>query len=1373
MKKKYIVVILIIALLINTFIVIYSKAANSVNWYERYDYNSEEIQNLIKQKNKIQSETNVAPQKDGFDLIIFMGQSNMVGKGGDATKAVQPIDGAGYEMLFNSNNEAQGLKKVSEPFGEGTNNDVGCSMVTAFMNAYYNNTGTPVIGIPAASSGTSVYDYWQDGQTGLENAKSKLQSAINWLNEKGYPIKHKYMIWDQGETDIDKIKYTDSNNKEQTYADALRNTVEGVQRAGVERCFMIRIGAIYLYSGYEEKYKDRYYQYLDMINEQDEICEDYWITLVSTSMATLSKCQNMMTDMVHFNQEALDIVGSEAGKNVAFYADQSRGKTLTTDQENALINYAKNFSYWGTKNNAILYGTLIKSWAYNLQPVPYKDQMKNGTTTRQILYDSTKKILKWKDFEANKETAIGSYGFNGEKSFEQGYYIGLDCSGFISFLYHQVLGAKFDYEYNGTKYTPWTTDQYLQCLEERKFKNAKGEILPTIKLKNASGEKKEVNVFKVIYQKIFKEETISFPDILNDVKLQKGDLIIGYSGNAINHVVMYAGKDANGNDKMIHSTNSPDTLYNMYYDELGKYYTVGEAYFKSNHKYKEVYVLRLNDDIVPKGYVTNSAYKTYSNESYIDWDKVKAGEKLDSVAPQGQVEYVKKKGETEVRITATEDIMQVDGWKLSDDRKLLTKTFTQNAEETVILEDLSANTTKLNIKVEVDNNDLTAQVSYSTTNPTNQDVTVTIKANRQLQTVNGWTLSTDKLSLTKTYTSNTAESVTIKDLSGETVLVNINVTNIDKSAPTVQTNYSTTELTNQDVTVTIKANKQLQAINGWTLLSDNQTLTKTYTSNTTETVTIKDLAGNTATVNVNITNIDKIAPTVQVSYSTTELTNQDVVVTIKANEQLQAINGWSLSTDKLSLTKTYASNTTENVTIKDLAGNTTTVNIKITNIDKTAPTAKVSYSTTELTNQNVAVTIKANEQLQIVSGWTLSSDRHTLTKTYASNTTENVTIKDLAGNTATVTIKIANIDKTAPTAQVSYSTTEVTNQDVVVTIKASEQLQVIDGWTLSSDNLSLTKTYTSNTTENVIIKDLAGNTTTVNIKITNIDKIAPTAQVSYSTTELTNQDVVVTIKANEQLQAINGWSLSTDKLSLTKTYAINTTEDITIKDLAGNIATVNVKITNIDKTAPIAQVSYSTTELTNQDVVVTIKANEKIQKVDGWILSTDNLSLTKTYVANKTENVTIKDLAGNTTTVTINVANINKKQPTFELKQYQIKDNYIVKIKPKKKYRDFIKDIETNQKYTIKEKGKEISGEDLIKTGQTVMTEDGHTYTLVVIGDLSGDGKIGLVELARISKIGAGKEIDIKEIEKMAIDVNADGKINIIDLAAISKYATE
>ena len=130
-------------------------------------------------------------------------------------------------------------------------------------------------------------------------------------------------------------------------------------------------------------------------------------------------------------------------------------------------------------------------------------------------------------------------------------------------------------------------------------------------------------------------------------------------------------------------------------------------------------------------------------------------------------------------------------------------------------------------------------------------------------------------------------------------------------------------------------------------------------------------------------------------------------------------------------------------------------------------------------------------------------------------------------------------------------------------------------------------------------------------------------------------------------------------------------------------------------------------------------------------------------------------------------------QTIFELKKYQIQGEYIIKIKPKTKCSDFIKSINTNQKYIIKEADTEISENDFIKTGQTLITEDGKIYILIVIGDLNGSGKIGVLELARISKIGAGIEKNIKEIERMAIDANGDGQINIIDLAAISKLATE
>ena len=123
--------------------------------------------------------------------------------------------------------------------------------------------------------------------------------------------------------------------------------------------------------------------------------------------------------------------------------------------------------------------------------------------------------------------------------------------------------------------------------------------------------------------------------------------------------------------------------------------------------------------------------------------------------------------------------------------------------------------------------------------------------------------------------------------------------------------------------------------------------------------------------------------------------------------------------------------------------------------------------------------------------------------------------------------------------------------------------------------------------------------------------------------------------------------------------------------------------------------------------------------------------------------------------------------------QYKIKDKYIVKIEPNTKYSEFIKNIQTNMTYTIKEGSKVLDSTSIMKTGQ-VLTVGNKSYTIVVMGDLNGDGNISLVELARISKIGAGKITDVSEIEKTAIDVNVDGKINLIDLASIAKkYASK
>ena len=506
-------------------------------------------------------------------------------------------------------------------------------------------------------------------------------------------------------------------------------------------------------------------------------------------------------------------------------------------------------------------------------------------------------------------------------------------------------------------------------------------------------------------------------------------------------------------------------------------------------------------------------------------------------------------------------------------------------------------------------------VGYSTTEPTNQNVVVTIKTSEPVQATTGWTLSSDKKTLTKTYIENKTEEVEVKDLEGNKTKQTIKVSNIDKTAPTVTLKYSTTKNTKQNVKATLTTDEEVGEVEGWTLSEDKKTLTKTYKKNTTETVSIKDLAGNETKQTIKISNIDKTAPTVSVKYSTKEPTNQNVIVTLTAKEELQEVEGWTLSSDKKVLTKQYEQNIeNEEIIIKDIVGNETKQAITINNIDKVAPKVTVKYSTTKNTKQNVKVTLTTDEEIGEVEGWILSEDKKTLTKTYKKNTTETVSIKDLVGNETKQAIKVSNIDKTAPTVSVNYSTTEPTNQNVTVTLTAKEELQEVEGWTLSSDKKVLTKQYEQNIeNEEIIIKDIVGNETKQAITINNIDKVAPTVTVKYSTIEKTNKNVIVTLITNKEVQAINGWTLSKDKKQLSKEYSNNTTETITIKDLVGNETKQTITINNIDKTPE--QVKK----------VGDVNENNKIDIGDILLLKRYIAYTNSTTVANKHSNWKISD----------------------------------------------------------------------------------------------------------------------------------------------------
>ena len=638
----------------------------------------------------------------------------------------------------------------------------------------------------------------------------------------------------------------------------------------------------------------------------------------------------------------------------------------------------------------------------------------------------------------------------------------------------------------------------------------------------------------------------------------------------------------------------------------------------------------------------------------------------DTTPPVLSIEYSNTNMTSEdviVTITADEEIQEVDGWTISNDKKSLSKTYTENVQENIEVQDLYGNVSQISVSISnIDKQAPDLSIEYSNTNMTNENIVATITANEEIQEVEGWTISNDKKSLSKTYTENVQENVDVQDLYGNTSQISVSISNIDKQSPILEVSYSEETLTNGNVTVTIISNEKVQNVSDWTLSEDMLTLSKTYTENTQEQIVVYDLAGNSSIANISVTNIDKETPSLEVLYSTKEITNENVTVTITSNKQLQEVEGWTRSEDMLTLSKIYTQNTEETVTIYDLAGNSYIANISINNIDKESPILEVNITPTETTSGSVTVEIRANESIQPVEGWTLSEDQMTLSKTYIENAEERLTIYDLAGNSTTQDISVNNIDNQSPQLEVNYSTSSLTNSDVIVTITSNKPVQAVDGWALSESQMELSKTYEVNTEENIIIYDLVGNSTEVSISISNIDKVSPEYDITYSTLELTNENIVVTITANELIQGMEGWTLSENQMTLSKIYEENIEENIMIYDLAGNSTIVDISIENIDKIIPQIEMTYSITEPTNENVTVTIMADEQIQSIEGWTLSEDQMTLSKTYTQNTEENVIIYDLAGNSINANVLISNIDKEAPELEVTYNTEKENIIVTI---------------------------------------------------------------------------------------------------------------
>ena len=329
---------------------------------------------------------------------------------------------------------------------------------------------------------------------------------------------------------------------------------------------------------------------------------------------------------------------------------------------------------------------------------------------------------------------------------------------------------------------------------------------------------------------------------------------------------------------------------------------------------------------------------------------------------------------------------------------------------------------------------------------------------------------------------------------------------------------------------------------------------------------------------------------------------------------------------------------------------------------------------------------------------------------------------------------------------------------------------------------STSTTGNDNTTGNTSNNNTTGgnnnsnNSTTGGTSSTTTDTTAPTLTVTYKKPdgteiqegEFTNQDVTVTVTANESIKSINGWTLSGKTLS--KTYTENTEETITVSDSAGNTSKATIKVIQIDKSAP------QITGVTNKGVYsgkVTPKVTDA--NLDKITLKKDGVE--QTNWQNEQEiteagsyEITATDKAGNSTkySFTIKISPEDIKIKTEKYKEYT-EEKIIAYVEQQETVKNFIEKLKVEPEgakvVVLDTQGKEVSEEETIKTGMKVKIEDQDTYVISVLGDLNGDGESDLRDVATfVSTLLNGPQEDVIEGFKMAADFNKDGEMALIDL---------
>ena len=350
------------------------------------------------------------------------------------------------------------------------------------------------------------------------------------------------------------------------------------------------------------------------------------------------------------------------------------------------------------------------------------------------------------------------------------------------------------------------------------------------------------------------------------------------------------------------------------------------------------------------------------------------------------------------------------------------------------------------------------------------------------------------------------------------------------------------------------------------------------------------------------------------------------------------------------------------------------------------------------------------------------------------------------------TVEVSCIDKIAPIATVSYNITDRTNQNVIATlIDESEEIEI------TNNEGKNTYTFTENGEFTFEFVDKAGNKGTAKAEVTWIEAEeepdTPSFNVSLETSKKSlnpGEQFEVSVNLNNMKNFKKGLMALTGKFEYDK-------EKLEMIDILGENSW------NLDKNSfndnNFRFVTESNNYVLEEETIfkIIVKVKETIE------VPTEVIFKLVSIEGSNGE----KDIFADDSQLSVNIIENQQEEAKITSEIYEIEAPYISKIEKETTVVEFKQNVEANREITIIDNnGNELEDDDIIGTGMTIKVGEELEYTLIVMGDINGDGKVTITDIAKIKLHIIKKEI-LTGTKFIAADLNNDKELTITDLARI------